>query len=479
LRIQDIPTNDNATFRMIQQADTTGVFQIESRAQMSMLPRLKPRCFYDLVVQVAIVRPGPIQGGMVHPYLRRRMGLEEPSSPMPEIENILQRTLGVPIFQEQAMQIAMQAAGFSADEADQLRRSMAAWRRTGGVDVFRERLVQGLVSKGCPRDFALRIMQQLEGFGEYGFPESHAASFAKLAYVSAWLKCHEPEAFLAALLNSQPMGFYSPSQLVQDARRHRVVVLPVCIMHSHWHAVLEDIDAPRPAVRLGLNQIKGFAGQAAQRIEAARQHQPFASIQDLAQRAGLSRRDLDLLARADALVALAGHRHQAGWQAATPLLSGLLQTASPTDPIPTALAPPEPGQALLLDYRALGLTLGPHPLCFLREQLAARRFLASHELMQCPDRRLVRVCGLVTGRQRPLTAKGTVFVTLEDETGQINVIVHGALAQRQSANLTQPRLMGVYGVWQYQQGIGHVIASRLVNLDSLLGELPSRSRNFH
>jgi error-prone DNA polymerase len=377
------------------------------------------------------------------------------------------------------MQIAMQAAGFSADEADQLRRSMAAWRRTGGVEAFRERLVNGLVSKGCPKDFALRVMQQLEGFGEYGFPESHAASFAKLAYVSAWLKCHEPEAFLAALLNSQPMGFYSPSQLVQDARRHQVVVLPVCVMHSGWEAVLEPTGAARPAVRLGFNQIKGFSAQAAQRIQTARESHDFSSMNDLTQRAGLSRRDLDLLARADALAALAGHRHQAGWQAATPVFRGLLQNAFPAESAPRLLAPPSAGQALLHDYQVLGLTLGPHPLHLLREQLAARRFLSADELAQCPDRRLVRVCGLVTGRQRPQTAKGTVFVTLEDETGQVNVIVHGALAQRQSAELTQPRLMGVYGVWQYQHTIGHVIASRLVNLNFLLGELPCTSRNFH
>jgi error-prone DNA polymerase len=479
LQLHDIPANDPATFAMIRQADTVGVFQIESRAQMSMLPRLQPQCFYDLVVQVAIVRPGPIQGGMVHPYLRRRMGLEAADSPTPEIAHILKRTLGVPIFQEQAMQIAMQAAGFSADEADQLRRAMAAWKRTGGVDAFRQRLLNGLLENNCPPDFAQRIVQQLEGFGEYGFPESHAASFAKLAYISAWFKCHEPEAFLAALLNSQPMGFYSPSQLVLDARRHRVTVLPVSINHSQPLASLENNGNERPAVRLGLNQIKGLSAATAQRINMARQHGVFSSLHNLAQRAGLNRRDLNLLAQANALGPLAGNRHQAAWQAATPRFTGLLARASIHEPEPPPLHAPTPGQSVVHDYRALGLTLGPHPLSLLRAALSTHRFLRASELADCPDRRLVRACGLVTTRQRPQTAKGTVFVTLEDETGQINVIVHAGLAQQQSAELIQPRLMGVYGVWQRQHNVCHLLARRLVNLDSWLGELPSCSRNFH
>ena len=479
LPIHEIPTDDPATFRMIQHADTVGVFQIESRAQMSMLPRLKPHCFYDLVVQVAIVRPGPIQGGMVHPYLRRRMNKEHHDSPMPEIAKILERTLGVPIFQEQAMQIAIQGAGFSDDEADQLRRSMAAWRRTGGVDAFRERLVQGLVDKGSTPGFAEQIVRQLEGFGEYGFPESHAASFAKLAYISAWLKCHEPEAFLAALLNSQPMGFYSPSQLVQDARRHNVQVLPVCIHASNWLASLEPQPSTRPAVRLGFNQIKGFPEQAAARIQACRAEKAFHTVHELSYRASLNRRELDLLARANALVSLAGHRHQASWLAATPLQKGLLRSAPLAEHDTLQLQTPTAGQALLHDYHTLGLTLGPHPLVLLRRQLSSQRFLSAAELASCPDRRLVRACGLVTGRQRPQTAKGTVFITLEDESGNINVIVHGGLAQRQSAELVQPRLMGVYGVWQRQHTVSHLVAARLVNLDHLLGSLPVRSRDFH
>lgn len=480
LQLQHIPANDPQTFNMICKADTVGVFQIESRAQMSMLPRLQPRCFYDLVVQVAIVRPGPIQGGMVHPYLRRRLGQEHPESPTPEIARILERTLGVPIFQEQAMQIAMQAAGFSADEADQLRRSMAAWRRTGGVDAFRDRLINGLQEKGCPPDFAERVVQQLQGFGEYGFPESHAASFAKLAYISAWFKRHEPEAFLVALLNSQPMGFYSASQLVQDARRHQVAVLPVCINHSSPMAGLERLqNAARPAVRLGFNQVKGLCGEVAQRICQVRRQSAFVSAHDLAQRAGLSQRDINLLAQANALQALAGNRHQAAWQVQTPRFKGLLAKAVVNEPGPVGLAPPSEGESVVHDYRSLGLTLGPHPLHLLRTSLNLHRFLTASQLATCPDRRLVRACGLVTTRQRPQTAKGTVFVTLEDETGQINVIVHSGLARRQSAELVQPRLMGVYGVWQRQQNVCHLLASRLVNLDALLGQLPMRSRNFH
>ncbi len=479
LLMQDIKDNDEPTYRMIQQADTIGVFQIESRAQMSMLPRLKPAIFYDLVIQVAIVRPGPIQGGMVHPYLRRRQHPEEIEAPTPAIEKVLSRTLGVPIFQEQAMQIAMAAADFTADEADQLRRSMAAWKRKGGVEHFRKRLIDGMIQNGCPEEFALRIFRQLEGFGEYGFPESHAASFAKLAYISAWLKCHEPEAFLVALLNSQPMGFYSPSQLVQDARRHHVNVLPVDIQASGWEADLEP-DGRRPAVRLGFNQVKGLSQDAGRRIEAARQARAFDTVQDLAARAGLSRHEMDALAAANALQPLSGHRRQARWQAATQALKGLLHGASIHETVQPALTAPTEGQDLVADYRSMGLTLGRHPVALLRPTLQARRFVPAATLADdYPDRRLARACGIVTGRQRPQTAKGTVFVTLEDETGNVNVIVHAELAQRQQAALVQSSLMGVYGVWQRHQGINHLLASRLVDLSGLLGSLPTRSRNFH
>ncbi|AEC19755.1 DNA polymerase III alpha subunit [Pusillimonas sp. T7-7] len=479
--MQNIESDDAETFAMIQRADTIGVFQIESRAQMSMLPRLKPKVFYDLVVQVAIVRPGPIQGGMVHPYLRRRQGVEDcDDSPTPEIAKVLERTLGVPIFQEQAMQIAMVAANFSADEADELRRSMAAWRRKGGVDAFRDRLIQGMINNGCPEDFAKSIFRQLEGFGEYGFPESHSASFAKLAYISAWLKCHEPEAFLTALLNSQPMGFYLPNQLVQDARRHQVVVLPSDIMISRWEAGLEPLgNSKRPAVRLGLNQIKGLSEAAALRIECARKQQAFSCVQDLAVRADLNRSAMDALAAANALHALSGHRRQARWQAASQTFQGLLRNAPIIDLLPPSLSAPTEGQSIKSDYQSLGLTLGRHPLALLRSTLQTRQFTQASTLNTYPDRRLARACGIVTGRQRPQTAKGVIFVTLEDETGNVNVIVRAALAESQRAELLESELMGVFGIWQSHQGVCHLMASRLVNLSHLLGGLPTRSRNFH
>ncbi len=482
--LENIDSNDPETYAMIQRADTVGVFQIESRAQMSMLPRLRPETFYDLVVQVAIVRPGPIQGGMVHPYLRRRQGLEKIDSPTPEIAKVLERTLGVPIFQEQAMQIAMVAADFTADEADQLRRSMAAWRRKGGVDAFRDRLINGMIDKGCPKGFAERIFKQLEGFGEYGFPESHAASFAKLAYLSAWLKCHEPEAFLAALLNSQPMGFYSPSQLIQDAQRHQVLVLPADVVASPWEACLEphniEPHEKRLAVRLGLNQIKGLSEEAGLRIQAARGTRIFSSVHDLALRADLNRQAMDALAKANALHTLSGHRRLASWQAASHAFQGLLRNAPIIDRHSPSLAAPTEGQDIKADYQSLGLTLGRHPVALLRAALQARKFTPASTLADTyPDRRLARACGIVTGRQRPQTANGIIFVTLEDETGNVNVIVRARLAESQRAVLLGSTLMGVYGVWQSHQGICHLMASRLVDLSHLLGALPTRSRNFH
>lgn len=476
----NIPQDDKRTFEMMQRADTIGVFQIESRAQMSMLPRLKPEVFYDLVIQVAIVRPGPIQGGMVHPYLRRRQKKEDACSPTPAIDKVLKRTLGIPIFQEQVMQVAMVAAGFTADEADDLRRSMAAWRRKGGVEKFRSKLIDGMKHNGYEEEFAERIFKQLEGFGEYGFPESHAASFAKLAYISAWLKCHEPEAFLAALLNSQPMGFYLPSQLVQDAKRHDVAVLPVDIAISLWEATLEATAVERPAVRLGLNQIKGLSTQSGQRIINARQQQPFSDTHDLASRAGLSRHDMDALASANALLSLSGHRRQARWQAASHPLKGLLHNAAITDANTPPLPPLSEDQDIAADYQSTGLTLGRHPLALLRPLLQAQRFTQARVLAnEYPDRRLARACGIVTTRQRPQTAKGIVFVTLEDETGNINVIVRPELAERQRTELVQSELLGVYGIWQQHHGICHLIASRLVDLTPLLGQLHTHSRDFH
>ena len=531
--MQAIPRDDAAVYEMIQHADTIGVFQIESRAQMSMLPRLKPKTFYDLVVQVAIVRPGPIQGGMVHPYLQQRETFQADVCP-PGLEGILGRTLGIPIFQEQAMQIAKEAAGFSDDEADELRRSMAAWRRKGGIHKFHDKLIEGMKSNGYGEDFPERIFKQLEGFGEYGFPESHAASFAILAYISAWLKRHEPEAFLAALLNSQPMGFYSPRQLVQDARRHGVQVLPIDVAASNWEAGFEwhapnglapgsrapngnapnkpasgrhapdratpggppastaqaqsadnlgpydpDPAVPRPQVRLGLNQVKGLSSQAAQRIEAARRARPYADTHDLALRAGLERHDMDALAAADALRSLSGHRRQAHWQAASIPFRDMLRPAPIVEAEQPVLSAPTEGQAVLADYRATGLTLGRHPVALLRPVLQARRFASAAELAGYPDRRLARACGLVTMRQRPLTAKGIVFVSIEDETGAVNLIVRPELVERQRAELVHARLLGVYGVWQRRHEVAHLIAHRLVDLSPLLGGLEVPSRDFH
>ena len=508
----DVPREDEATYDMICRADTIGVFQIESRAQMSMLPRLRPRKFYDLVIEVAIVRPGPIQGGMVHPYLRRRQGLEKVAYPKPEIESVLRRTQGVPIFQEQVMRIAMVAAGFSADEADSLRRSMAAWRRKGGVDKFRGKLVGGLLANGYEPDFAEAIFRQVEGFGEYGFPESHAASFAILAYISSWLKRHEPEAFLAALLDSQPMGFYAPAQLIQDARRHGVAVLPADVAASDWECLLcradtqagdalaggrrrgperrtdgetddEPHDGPRPAVRLGLNQVRGLGEDAGRRIAQARAAGgPYADVRDLARRAGLQRRELDALAAAGALRSLAGHRRLARWAAAAggpP--PGLLRQAERPDDRAPALPAPSEGQDISADYRALGYTLGRHPLALLREQLARLRFAPAAALAGYPSGRLARACGLVTVRQRPQTARGVIFVTLEDETGPVNVVVRQELAQRQRRELLDAPLLGVIGVWQNADGIRHLVAGRLEDHTRLLGELAAatRSRDFH
>ncbi|MCI2808759.1 error-prone DNA polymerase [Eoetvoesiella caeni] len=484
--MQNVPDNDEETFDMICQADTVGVFQIESRAQMSMLPRLKPRSFYDLVIQIAIVRPGPIHGDMVHPYLRRRQGVDTAIPASPKLEHILNRTLGIPIFQEQVMQIAMVAADFSPGEADELRRSMAAWKRKGTIDKLRPKLIAGMKKNGYPSDFIEAIYRQLEGFGEYGFPESHSASFAKLAYLSAWLKRHEPEAFLAALLNSQPMGFYSASQLVQDARRHNVRVLPVDVVHSTWESQFaapqeENGDArARPAVRLGLHMVAGLSQEAGLRIEAARSASPFASTQDLARRAQLSRHDMDALASADALLILSGHRRIARWEAANMPLKGLLRAADIPETAAPTLAPPPEQEHITNDYRALGLSLRRHPVALLRPALEARRFVPAAVLQEdYPDNRLARACGIVTMRQRPQTAKGIVFVSLEDETGPVNVIVRPELVERQRLELVQSQLLGVYGVWQRKSGICHLLASRLVDLSSLLGELSTRSRDFH
>jgi error-prone DNA polymerase len=476
----DVPAEDPATYEMICQADTVGVFQIESRAQMSMLPRLQPRTFYDLVIEVAIIRPGPIQGGMIHPFLRRRQGIDPVSYPSPEIESVLQRTLGIPIFQEQVMQIAMVAAGFSAGEADALRRAMAAWKRKGGLEQFEGKLMQGMADHGYTAEFATSIIGQIRGFAEYGFPESHAASFALLAYASSWLKCHEPAAFLTALLNSQPMGFYSPSSLVQDACRHGVEVRPVDVCISTWDAKLEPASQGiQSAVRLGLNNLKGLEREAAWRIEEARAIQPFANTSDLAARANLNAGHLNALASANALESLSGNRRQALWQVVASVPErGLLRPATVIEELVEMEAPSE-AENIVADYRHLGLTLGRHPLALLRQRLAAMKFLPAEILNHFDNGRLARGCGIVTVRQRPQTANGVVFVTIEDESGTVNVICWPTLVEQQRKEVMGAKLLGVYGVWQCERNVRHLVAKRLVDLSHMLGELDTRSRNFH
>jgi len=476
--LADIPAEDTATYDMISRADTVGVFQIESRAQMSMLPRLKPRTFYDLVIEVAIIRPGPIQGGMIHPYLRRRQGREPITYPSEDVKAALSRTLGVPIFQEQVMQLAMLAAGFGAGEADQLRRAMAAWKRKGGLEKFHDKLINGMLERGYQPEFAAALFSQIEGFAEYGFPESHAASFALLAYASAWMKCHHPAAFLAALLNSQPMGFYSASHLVQDARRHGVEIRPVDVMVSDWEASLEPCNGQQPAVRLGLNVVHGLTQLAGWRIEEARAVKDFSDLNDLALRASLSATDLQALAAANALQSIAGHRREALWHAvaATPGKGLLKTTTIAADSV--ELTAPSEAQQIIADYRSIGLTLGRHPLALLREHLLKRRLLPASTLADFKQGQIARTCGIVTVRQRPATAKGTVFVTLEDETGTVNVIVWPALVERQRQELLQSSLLGVYGIWQTDNSVNHLIAKRLVDLTDLLGSLQTESRDF-
>jgi DNA-directed DNA polymerase III PolC len=623
LDLASVPSEDSAVYDMICRADTTGVFQIESRAQMSMLPRLRPRNFYDLVIEVAIVRPGPIQGEMVHPYLRRRSGEEAVTYPSKAVEDVLKRTLGVPIFQEQVMQLAIVAAGFSPGEADRLRRAMAAWKRKGGLEPFQRQLIDGMRERGYPESFAHQIFNQILGFGEYGFPEcvvgetrvvdadtgkwvsideviagqvrldstlacddelrlrkrkvlrvmrsgvqpvlrlrtalgheivataehpfmtmtgwlplgklkagdqvatagcvpvpgartdwdsiveiaavgsretydlqiegehnflannfvvhnSHAASFALLVYTSAWLKAYEPAAFCAALVNSQPMGFYAPAQLVRDARAHGVEVRAADVTVSDWDCTLERRDDGRPALRLGLRLVKHLSQEGASRLQAARQLRAFDGIADLAERAALDRRDLEALAAADALARLAGHRHRAVWQVtgverALPLLPA---ATSVDEGIPLLRAPRE-GQDIVADYGSLGLTLRRHPLALLRDKLQRRGVLPTQHLWEQPNGKLVKTAGLVITRQRPGSAGGVTFVTMEDETGYVNLIVWNRIAVEQRAALLESRLLEVYGKLQREGDVQHVIAQRLINLSAMLGDLLVVSRNFH
>ena len=478
LTLATVPAEDPLVYDMICEGDTMGVFQIESRAQMAMLPRLRPRCYYDLVIEVAIIRPGPIQGDMVHPYLRRRNGEEAVDYPSDDVKGVLQRTLGVPIFQEQVMQLAVVAAGFTPGEADQLRRAMAAWKRRGGLGPFEVKLIRGMRARGYTEEFARQIFRQIEGFGEYGFPESHSASFALLVYVSAWLKHHEPAAFTAALLNSQPMGFYSASQLTQDARRHGVEVRPVDINQSDWDCTLEAHDDGQATLRLGLRMVKGLSEESGKSITEEREAGAYQSIQQLLERTGLDKRELGVLASAGALETLEGHRHQARWAVAgveqpTPLFA----STDRFEPTPLLQRPTE-GQNIVADYQSIGLSLERHPIRLLRDRLDRYRYVRAESLGELTTGMKISVAGLVITKQRPGTASGVIFVTLEDETGYINLVVWNQIAQRDRAALLNARLMGVHGQLQIEGGVIHVIADQLVDHTDMLGNLVTTSRDF-
>ena len=478
LSMSTLPAEDPAVYEMICKGDTMGVFQIESRAQMAMLPRLKPRCYYDLVIEVAIIRPGPIQGDMVHPYLRRRNGEEPVTYPSPEVEAVLERTLGVPIFQEQVMKLAVVAAGFTPGEADQLRRAMAAWRRRGGLEFFEQRLISGMRERGYSDEYAQRIFNQIKGFGEYGFPESHAASFALLVYVSSWLKCHEPGVFCCALLNSQPMGFYAPAQLVRSATEHGVEVRAIDVNESDWDSTLEPTEGDVPAVRLGLRMIKGLSENAAARLLAARHNGRFTDIQSLSEQADLGSADLGALAAAGALGSLERHRHAAAWgvagiQKPTPLLSQMRIAEA----LPMLRAPTE-GENIAADYRHLGLSLGRHPLALLRKHFSSMGLMTATEVARCKPGEAVATVGLVITRQRPSSASGVVFITIEDETGYLNLIVWERVSERQRAELLGATLLGLEGKVQKEGEVLHVVAERLHDYSALLGSLRTRSRDF-
>jgi len=504
--LADVPAEDPAVYEMIQKADTIGVFQIESRAQMSMLPRLRPACFYDLVIEVAIVRPGPIQGDMVHPYLRRRQGLEPAVYPNDAVKSVLERTLGVPIFQEQVIKLAMVAAGFSPGEADGLRRSMAAWKRRGGLEHWERRLKTGMAQRGYDEDFAERIFRQILGFGEYGFPESHAASFSLLVYVSAWIKCHEPAAFTAALLNSQPMGFYAPAQLVGDAARHGVEVNPIDVLYSDWDCTLENkknsrsyeqgalSDVQQPALRLGLRMVKGLSRDGADRLTSAVKKRSqknqtdklsnshsFQSVEELIRVCRLNQGDIEALAQADALNSLTRNRHLARWQTSAVELSDRCHPLLDDAPMPegTPLLPePTEGANVVADYASVGLSLRSHPLALLRNRLDRLGITKATDVDKIPHGELITVAGLVITRQRPASANNVAFITLEDESGHLQAIVWKSLAEQQRRTLTGARLMGIHGEVQRESDVTHMIARRLDDRSYLLGDLLTRSRDF-
>lgn len=528
LSMQRIPAEDPRVYDMMGEADTVGVFQIESRAQMSMLPRLRPRNYYDLVIQIAIVRPGPIQGDMVHPYLNRRSGKEAVSYPSEAVRHALERTLGVPIFQEQVMQLAMVAAGFSGGEADQLRRAMAAWKRKGGLEPYRDKLVEGMLERGYERGFAEQLFNQIKGFGDYGFPESHSASFALIAYVSSWFKYYHPAAFCCALLNSQPMGFYAPAQLIKDAQRHGVEVLPAAVNKSSYDCSLEfepgrtrrnssDTNRPeqpcdwaqattpylKPKLRIGLRLVKGLSEAGANSVSEARGKGVFASIQDLVFRSGINKKDLEAMAAADALRGLSGDRHRAFWQASGLEMSQRqvgVQGHKSFDPLSMAenlplsfYSDPEfdkdfgtdvllpvasEGQNIAGDYSSTGFTLRRHPLALYRRHLDSFQVTAAKDLALVEDEGVAKVTGLVTCRQRPMTAAGVTFLTLEDESGFVNVVVWPGLGEKQRPLVRQAMLLGVVGHVQKSDGVIHLIARHLVDLSHWLGSMELSSRDF-
>jgi error-prone DNA polymerase len=463
---------------MIQKADTLGVFQIESRAQMSMLPRIKPKCFYDLVIQVAIVRPGPIQGDMVHPYLRRRAGEETPEYPRPELRAVLEKTLGVPLFQEQAMKVAIVGAGFTPAEADQLRRAMATFKLTGGVSHFYDKLVGGMVERGYPKDFAERTFKQIEGFGSYGFPESHAASFAKIAYASCWMKYHHPDVFCAALLNAQPMGFYAPAQIVRDAQNHGVEVRPVSINHSHWDCTLEKSGGRYLAVRLGFRQVRSLANVHGAAIVGARGRVPYACVEDVWRRAGVPRAAIERIAEADGFACLSEDRRQGLWkvrglgEAPLPLFAAAdarEASFSPEGLEPeTCLRPMTEGRDVVEDYRTLQLSLRAHPLSFLRDELGAMGMVRCADLPNIRDGRNVEVAGVILVRQRPGSAKGVLFVTIEDETGIANGILWPNRFDIYRRPVMSASMIAMRGRLQKEGEVIHIICDRIVDHDAML-----------
>ena len=494
IRIQDIPRDDAEVFGMIQKADTVGTFQIESRAQMNMLPRLKPACYYDLVIQVAIVRPGPIHGDMVHPFLKRRTGIEPVQYPKPELKPVLERTLGIPIFQEQIIKLAMVAADFSADEANDLRRSMASWKKSGHINKLRGKLTEKMLANDYPPDYVERINRQIEGFGEYGFPESHAAGFALIAYISCWLKFHYPAAFCCALLNSLPMGFYSASQLVQDARRHKVSVLPVSINHSEWDSTLETDANGNTALRLGLRRVKGLRDSAGLSLLLYRPELGYQTLQQLEKVPGLNTLDLESLASSDALKGIAGHRFQARWQAAAlNMQQDLLSEAFAEDT--HQLLPPDEFEEIVEDNNSTGVSLRKHILKLLRDkqllpltptadQLLPLALDTQHRFARKPEDKVqvpVVVSGLITNRQMPKTATGVTFITLEDHTGNINVIVWLPVAQKYLRTLTTEKLVIINGMLEKSpdNDVIHVIAKEIKGFSHVISQLDVGSRNYH